>query len=138
MANSQDVVDAFAGEMIKLKDDYWYSGYLGNLYLLAISGNMWNPEIVSQTGTVRNGSRAGISNARIVNHPGRELVISGLSDKCVVTLSSLSGKQIVSQVVTTGNNVCIDVSAMRHGCYVVTLADVSAGKKVDKRVVNLY
>lgn len=47
MANSQEVLDAFVEESIKLRDDYWYSGYLGNLYLLAMSGNMWNPEIVA-------------------------------------------------------------------------------------------
>ena len=45
MANSQDVADAFAQESANLRDDFWYSGYLGNLYLLAMSGNMWNPEI---------------------------------------------------------------------------------------------
>ena len=45
MANSQDVADAFAQESSTLRDDFWYSGYLGNLYLLALSGNMWNPEI---------------------------------------------------------------------------------------------
>jgi len=46
MANSQEVVDAFVAETVKLRDDYWYSGYLGTLYLLAVSGNMWTPEIV--------------------------------------------------------------------------------------------
>ena len=46
MANSQEITDAFVGESVKLKDDYWYSSYLGNLYLLAMSGNMWNPDIL--------------------------------------------------------------------------------------------
>jgi endoglucanase len=46
MANTQEIADAFAAEAIKLSDDYWYSGYLGTLYLLALSGNMWNPDIV--------------------------------------------------------------------------------------------
>ena len=46
MANTQEIADAFAAESAKLRDDYWYSSYLGNLYLLAMSGNMWNPDIV--------------------------------------------------------------------------------------------
>lgn len=46
MANSQEIADAFVAESVKLKDDYWYSSYLGNLYLLAMSGNMWNPDIL--------------------------------------------------------------------------------------------
>lgn len=47
MANTQIVLDAFVQESVKLKDDFWYSGYLGNLYLLAMSGNMWNPDLVA-------------------------------------------------------------------------------------------
>lgn len=48
MANTQTITDAFIAESVKLRDDYWYSGYLGNLYLLAMSGNMWTPEIVGR------------------------------------------------------------------------------------------
>lgn len=48
MANTQDVLDDFVKESVKLKDDFWYSAYLGNLYLLAMSGNMWNPDIVGK------------------------------------------------------------------------------------------
>jgi endo-1,4-beta-D-glucanase Y len=46
MANTQEIADAFGAETAKMKDDYWYSSYLGNLYLLALSGNMWNPDIL--------------------------------------------------------------------------------------------
>jgi endoglucanase len=46
MANTQDIADAFGAETAKMRDDYWYSSYLGNLYLLALSGNMWNPDIL--------------------------------------------------------------------------------------------
>jgi endoglucanase len=46
MANTQEIADAFVAESAKLKDDYWYSSYLGNLYLLAMSGNMWTPDIL--------------------------------------------------------------------------------------------
>jgi endo-1,4-beta-D-glucanase Y len=46
MANTQEIADAFAAESAKLRDDYWYSSYLGNLYLLAMSGNMWTPDIL--------------------------------------------------------------------------------------------
>lgn len=46
MANTQTVLDDFVAESVTLPDDYWYSGYLGNLYLLAMSGNMWNPDLV--------------------------------------------------------------------------------------------
>jgi endoglucanase len=45
LANTQAIADAFVAETVKRKDDFWYSGYLGNLYLLALSGNMWTPEI---------------------------------------------------------------------------------------------
>ena len=47
MANTPEILDTFAKEVITLRDDYWYSGYLGNLYLLALTGNMWTPEIIA-------------------------------------------------------------------------------------------
>jgi len=46
-ANSQEVVDAFVAESARLRDDFWYSGYLGNLYLLAMSGNMWHRDMMA-------------------------------------------------------------------------------------------
>jgi endo-1,4-beta-D-glucanase Y len=46
MANTQEIADAFVAESAKMRDDYWYSSYLGNLYLLAMSGNMWTPAIL--------------------------------------------------------------------------------------------
>jgi endoglucanase len=47
MANTQTILDDFVTESVRLRPDFWYSTYLGNLYLLAMSGNMWNPELVS-------------------------------------------------------------------------------------------
>ncbi|MBN2197195.1 MAG: hypothetical protein JW751_30600 [Polyangiaceae bacterium] len=46
-ANTQQVVDDFVAESVKLRDDFWYSGYLGNLYLLAMSGNMWHRDMMA-------------------------------------------------------------------------------------------
>jgi len=47
-ANTQEVVDAYVQEAGKLTDNYWYGDYLGNIYLLALTGNMWNPDIVNK------------------------------------------------------------------------------------------
>jgi endo-1,4-beta-D-glucanase Y len=136
MANSQDVVDAFAGEMIKLKDDYWYSGYLGNLYLLAISGNMWNPDIISKVNTVSKNVPVALSNVKVKTDNGHELVILGIKNECTVTLSSLSGKQIISQVVN-GTYSDIDISSLNLGCYIITISDVS-GSKPERKIISLY
>mgnify|MGYP003826095541 CR=1 FL=1 len=136
MANSQAVVDAFAGEMIKLKDDYWYSGYLGNLYLLAISGNMWNPDIISKVNTVRKSTLVTLSNVKVKTNFGRELIISGNSGECYVALSSLSGKQVLSRVVKD-NPISIDVSSLMRGCYIISISDVS-GSTPERKMISLY
>lgn len=44
LANSREIADAFVAESVRMRDDFWYSAYLGNLYLLAMSGNMWTPD----------------------------------------------------------------------------------------------
>ena len=48
-ANTQEVVDEYAEEVLNLgSDNFWYGDYLGNMYLIAITGNMWNPDIIPQ------------------------------------------------------------------------------------------
>jgi endo-1,4-beta-D-glucanase Y len=47
LATNQQRADSFVAESVKLRDDFWYSGYLGNLYLLAMSGNMWNIDMMA-------------------------------------------------------------------------------------------
>ncbi len=46
-ANTQQIVDEFVAESGNLRDDFWYSGYLGNLYLLAMTGNMWHRDMMA-------------------------------------------------------------------------------------------
>ena len=48
LANDQGIADAFVAEATRMKDDHWYNGYLGSLYLLAMSGNMWAPNVIRQ------------------------------------------------------------------------------------------
>ena len=48
LANEQSVADDFVAEAGKMRDDFWYSGYLGNLYLLAMTGNMWSIDMMSE------------------------------------------------------------------------------------------
>jgi endo-1,4-beta-D-glucanase Y len=50
MANTQDVLEAFMDDAGRISAGYWYSKYLGNLYLLAITGNMWNIDLVGDCG----------------------------------------------------------------------------------------
>ena len=48
LANEQNIADAFVAESGKMRDDYWYSSYLGNLYLLAMTGNMWSIDMMAE------------------------------------------------------------------------------------------
>ncbi|MDG5813509.1 glycosyl hydrolase family 8 [Chitinispirillales bacterium ANBcel5] len=47
MANSQEVVDDFAAQVRAIDENYWYGRHLGNVYLLALTGNMWSEDIVA-------------------------------------------------------------------------------------------
>jgi endo-1,4-beta-D-glucanase Y len=46
LANTQSIADSFVAESGKMSNDYWYSSYLGNLYLLAMTGNMWSIDMM--------------------------------------------------------------------------------------------
>lgn len=49
LANTRQIADAFVAESVRMRDDFWYSAYLGNLYLLAMSGNMWTPDTLRRS-----------------------------------------------------------------------------------------
>jgi len=138
MANTEDVLDAFAKEVITLKDDYWYSGYLGNLYLLALTGNMWTPEIIaSQVNTNHiKGKFADKVQLKIIRKVKGGIVISGIPQNCIITLSSLSGKKAIS-VSTADPNTPVNINSLQGGCYVLTIHD-QQGKKLEGRIIPAY
>jgi len=50
MANSQAAADAFGTALANRNDSYWYHRHTGNMYLLALTGNMWNEDLVNVSG----------------------------------------------------------------------------------------
>ncbi|MCL2182861.1 MAG: glycosyl hydrolase family 8 [Chitinispirillia bacterium] len=52
MTNSQTVANTFGSALPSSVPSYWYHSYLGNVYLLALSGNMWKEDLV-MTGGVK-------------------------------------------------------------------------------------
>jgi endo-1,4-beta-D-glucanase Y len=123
MANTQEICDAFAEEALNRPDDYWYSGYLGNLYLLALSGNTWNPSFIGKTGFVSDGKRpSGPDHAQlhVKNLYNRTLAVSGLRQAQSVILVNLAGKKLKT-CIPQREKVCIDISTVKSGCYGVNV-----------------
>jgi endo-1,4-beta-D-glucanase Y len=135
MANTQEVIDAFAAEAIKKPDDYWYSGYLGNLYLLALSGNMWNPDIVKNqiTNNVHKGNRFGDlqRQLQVKMSENRNIIISGFAQRSTITLTTLSG-QLITTVRGANNEATIRVASLPRGCYIIVVLD-KLGTRSDGR-----
>ncbi len=138
MANTQEVADKFAEEVLKLRDEYWYSGYLGNLYLLALTGNMWNPDIIkSENATTSSKNKPSGSFSKIpdiVNAKDR-IVISGLSDIQSVTVMSISGKVVkkIQTSVIDGKSV-ITVPDLSKGCYFLQMKKHSHSQPTVKMI----
>lgn len=140
MANTQSVADAFAQEAMKLRDDYWYSGYLGNLYLLALTGNLWNPKIVeSYTGVAPDNIRSSASkrpwSLKITAH--RELTATGLRHGDHITIATLAGQSVHRTILDNINRVSLDLSSIKSGCYIVTVWN-ECDNYTEGRVVALY
>lgn len=125
MANTQQIADAFATEVLKLRDDYWYSGYLGNLYLLALTGNMWTPEIIeSQSNILRQRGLTGNSYAQkpVVQSLRSQIKITGLPEFESIVVASLNGKTVKSVHVSPAvDGAVISTSGMKSGCYIVRI-----------------
>jgi endoglucanase len=125
MANTQEVVDAFAEETIKLKDEYWYSGYLGNLYLLALSGNIWNPDIVSATKAASEANRsvkAHCVQIQVKTPLSSEIIVSGIAQARSIFLTNTNGQRIKSTAIAR-EKARIDISSVKSGCYLINIQD---------------
>lgn len=139
MANDQKIIDAFVDDCMKLKDESWYNGYLGNLYLLALSGNMWNPDILNPSGTLQKARENQLSKSLPVICTADEkfLLISGLEQGAVITLNSINGQLIKKVRVTRGGKISINTKEFKRGCCVMR---VESDKSINviSRVVNMF
>jgi len=53
MTNSQAIVNDFGTSVAAMNNNHWYQRHLGNVYLLALTGNMWREDMVLAGGGVR-------------------------------------------------------------------------------------
>lgn len=140
MANTQQIADAFAKEVVNISDDFWYSSYLGNLYLLALTGNMWNPEILetSNKKPLRNASaESGLPAAVMVKTTDNAIIISGVSATSTTTLLTLGGQKCSSVPSGIRNGATLlNTSKLQRGCYIIQIED-RAKKRVQNFTVSI-
>ena len=127
MANTREVFDAFVDDVMKIEPGDWRSAYLGNLYLLAASGNMWTPEIIdSQSSGMHRNKRTAAKGRmpRVRNDRYGKIVISGVSEGTPVHIYGITGKRTVRPTFyhKTGRFIS---PAFAPGCYVVRITNVA-------------
>ncbi|HEX3018735.1 MAG TPA: glycosyl hydrolase family 8 [Chitinispirillaceae bacterium] len=125
MCNSQDVADAFGTEVARMPfDNYWYHGFLGNCYMLAMTGNMWQLKDTKNKITGKKYHDIGNDNSLVVKHlNNHKIELSGISEANSITLSTLQG-QLAKKVIVSGKQKCLlDVSSLKNGCYILTTHD---------------
>jgi endo-1,4-beta-D-glucanase Y len=129
MCNSQEVADAFGTEIAKMNfDNYWYHGFLGNCYMLAMTGNMWNKKVADSRTANRMGKADGLhasSGAVAVNCvSGNTLSITGLKGG-TVRLTTLKGELVRRVSAGAASNMTMDISSVKSGCYLVTILNAT-------------
>lgn len=124
MCNSQKIADDFAKETAKMKDDYWYSGYLGNCYLLTLTGNFWPCDSTPvKEKSVGKGCCTGIK----FLHSSKQLSVSGLSANHHISIKDLCGRSITFKIERKDGVALIDLAALKSGCYI---AQIGASQKL--------
>lgn len=124
MCNSQEVVDAF-GKHIAEKmpfDSYWYHGFLGNCYLMTMTGNMWNlKDALDAVGNKKIQNVVKYNPVAVKNLKNHKIELSGITNGNTITLTTLQG-QLAKKINITGKQNCIlDVSSLKNGCYILTV-----------------
>ena len=138
MAYSQEAADAFGKQMAGMNyDNYWYNAYLGNMYMLALSGNMWRPGLTKNADGIPAVKTALRSLFTVKNITSRKLIVSGIRPGSVVIVTNLAGEQVQRHSSVSGNEVSVDIPSLKSGCYIVSVRD-SGAKTPRSRVVSIY
>jgi endo-1,4-beta-D-glucanase Y len=141
MCNSQEVADAFGAEVAKMNfDNYWYHAFLGNCYMLAMTGNMWNKRMADSIGTrvVQNGvnSMNVVDMIKINKISTKLLSISGLSTGTTIDITTLRGQIVKKVSAGATSNMTVDVSSVKSGCYLFIVRDAH-NTLIQKQVVSV-
>lgn len=142
MCNTQEIADAFGAEVARMSfDRYWYHAFLGNCYMLTMTGNMWQIKdtgISSKTDHLQRNRILNNTNSIILktlkNHT---IELSGISESHRVTLIALNGNVVKSTPVAGKQQISIDVSSLQSGCYILTVKNKNDTNSF-RQVVSIY
>lgn len=139
MCNSKNVLDDFCREVIKMNDDYWYSGYLGNVYQLTLTGNLWNKDIIdNQVGINKTKKLKFKSDSKVKYLNNCKIAVCGLNDKQIkkVKITDISGKNILCNTVINEQSIIIDIKTLKKNCYILSFIDKNGlSQKVQKVLI---
>jgi len=93
MCNSQEVADAFGEEIANMRfDNYWYHGFLGNCYMMTMTGNMWHIRD-AETSIEKEKYQSSVKNSVVLkNLKNRKFELSGIVNGRSVTVTTLQGQ----------------------------------------------
>lgn len=139
MCNSQDVVDAFGKEMVKMGYDkgFWYHGILGPIYAMTMTGHMWNPDLVAATRAKIKKRQTSVHVMTVTNRANRELCITGIQHAAGVHLTTLNGRLVKQTNRITDASATLDMSSVNRGCYILTVQG-SNGAVQKGQVISVY
>jgi endo-1,4-beta-D-glucanase Y len=139
MCNSQEIADAFGAEVARMRfDNYWYHGFLGNCYMMTMTGNMWHLRDAEAQTSTKKFQNSGIKSSLAVKYlKNRKLELSGISNASSVTLSNLQGRIAKKINICEMQNYLIDLSSMENGCYILSVYGKN-NKTSMRQIISIY
>ncbi|MBN1600424.1 MAG: hypothetical protein JW915_02390 [Chitinispirillaceae bacterium] len=141
MCNSQEIADAFGTEVARMSfDRYWYHAFLGNCYMLTMTGNMWQIKdtgISSKTDLQRNRILNSTNSIIVKTLKNNTIELSGISECNRVTLIALNGNVAKSTPVAGKQQISLDVSSLQSGCYILTVKNKNDNNSF-RQIVSIY
>lgn len=125
MANSQEMVNEFAKDLLTIRDTYWFTFSLTPLYLLLLTGNQWNPDITEKrTQVVERYKKQSIDNCISISYiQSKGIVIEGAEEGDLVKVTTLHGRDVYRGEVTKSKKFFITQDKIVKGCYIVNVTD---------------
>jgi hypothetical protein len=119
MCNSQEIADAFAADVNKLRDQLWFNICTRLCYLLTMTGNLWRNGLGS--GVLESGAEAHAAPAIRIRAGANVLAVAGMRNATSVAIFTPAGKLLATRRTGAAATQTFDTPGIGNGAYVAVV-----------------
>lgn len=118
MCNSQPITDSFSTRLGELNESFYYDHYLRLIYMHALSGNFWAPDLTTDVPPVKK------TEMKIYSNPiSGQITVEGVKRFEKIEILGINGDILHSKPTNVSDLVVLNVWSLEKGAYLLKATD---------------